>query len=209
MRTFSKSEAIKFGWEAAKKNIKFFAVTLIIFFVIQWVFSSITSSLSGQSFFLLLLVNLLIYVVGAVLGLGMIKISLKFVDKEVPTYQDLFWVLRETDRLVRYLGAAILYALVVGLGFIALIIPGIYLYLKYSFYSYVIADRPVGVMDSFKASSQITEGVKINLLLLGLLLGLINVAGALALLVGLFWTIPTSMVAMAYVYRQLSKDLTK
>jgi len=43
--------------------------------------------------------------------------------------------------------------------------------------------------------------------LLYLLFALINILGALALIVGLFWSIPTTMVAEAFVYRKLSSQL--
>jgi len=41
------------------------------------------------------------------------------------------------------------------------------------------------------------------LFLFDLLLTLINLLGALCLLIGLFATIPTTMVAIAFVYRKL------
>ncbi len=47
-------------------------------------------------------------------------------------------------------------------------------------------------------------GAKWDLFLFGLLLGLINFVGALVFLIGLFATIPTTMVAYAYVYRHLA-----
>ena len=42
-----------------------------------------------------------------------------------------------------------------------------------------------------------------DLFLFGLLLDLINLLGAICLLIGLFATFPTAMVAMAFVYRKL------
>jgi hypothetical protein len=45
-----------------------------------------------------------------------------------------------------------------------------------------------------------------HLFLFGLALGGINILGALVFFVGLFATIPTSMVAYAYVYRTLAGD---
>jgi hypothetical protein len=46
-------------------------------------------------------------------------------------------------------------------------------------------------------------GAKWDLLLFGLLIAGINLLGFLALLVGLFATYSTSMVAIAFVYRSL------
>ena len=65
-------------------------------------------------------------------------------------------------------------------------------------------EKGLGPVEALKASSSTTMGAKWDLFLFGLLLGLINLAGFLCLVVGLFATIPTSMVAYAYVYRELS-----
>lgn len=57
----------------------------------------------------------------------------------------------------------------------------------------------------FKKSSLITRGVKWDLFLFDLLLTLINFLGTLCLLIGLFATIPTSMMTTVFVYRKLAK----
>ena len=58
-------------------------------------------------------------------------------------------------------------------------------------------------MDSLKKSSVLTSGIKMNLFLFALLLVVINIAGALALIIGLFATIPTTIMATVFVYRKL------
>ena len=58
-------------------------------------------------------------------------------------------------------------------------------------------------MDSLKKSSAMTSGIKMNLFLFAFLLVVINIAGALALIIGLFVTIPTTIMATVYVYRKL------
>ncbi len=58
-------------------------------------------------------------------------------------------------------------------------------------------------MEAFRESARMTDGQKGQLFLFGLVIALFNLAGALCLLVGLLFTIPASMMAMAYVYRKL------
>lgn len=52
----------------------------------------------------------------------------------------------------------ILYFLIFGIGFIALIIPGIFLFIKFLFYSYLILLNNEKIINSFKRSWQITKG---------------------------------------------------
>jgi uncharacterized membrane protein len=77
---------------------------------------------------------------------------------------------------------------------------------KFSLFPYFIVDRRLGPIEALKASGIATMGAKVDLFLFGLLLSLINIAGFLCLIVGLFATIPTSLVAYAYVFRQLSPE---
>jgi uncharacterized membrane protein len=75
------------------------------------------------------------------------------------------------------------------------------------FFDYLIVDKNSRIIESLKKSWEITKGSTWNLFLLYLLLGLINLLGIFALIVGLFWSIPTTMIAEAFVYRKLSSEL--
>ena len=101
------------------------------------------------------------------------------------------------------LGMGLLTFIVVFIGFILFIVPGIIYGIKFMFAGYLIAEKTMGVIESLKKSSEITQGSKMNLFLFGILTALINVAGVLCLGVGLFITIPLTMVATAYIYRKL------
>ncbi len=106
----------------------------------------------------------------------------------------------------RYLLASLLYAIIVVLGFLLFIIPGIYFSLKYQFFAYFIVDKNAKVMDSFKMSAKLTDGVKGKLMGLGFASIGVMILGILALLVGI---IPASIVislATAYVYETLRKQ---
>jgi uncharacterized membrane protein len=50
-----------------------------------------------------------------------------------------------------------------------------------------------------------TSGLTWQLFVYGLIVMGINILGFLALLVGMLWTIPTTQLATAYIYKHLSK----
>jgi uncharacterized membrane protein len=183
---FSKKEAINFGWNVAKKNLGFFALLLILAFFISFASAFLSTAIS-------IIVDMLITI-------GLIKISLKFCDNEKAKISDLF---SSSHLFFNFLIGNLLYALIIIGGFILLIIPGIIWSIKYRFFNYFIVDKGLGPIEALKESARITKGNKWNLFLFGLLLVLINILGALALLVGLFVTIPTTMIANAFVYRKL------
>ena len=102
----------------------------------------------------------------------------------------------------RFLGAHILTVIAVVLGFLVLVVPGIILAIGLSFVPYLVVDRGLGPIEALKESWRITKGHKWQLLLLFLALVGINLLGVLALIVGIFVTVPITMLAFAHAYRR-------
>lgn len=201
---FSKGEAIRFGWEVAKKHILFFIVIFVIYYAVFFALGIAQGATKENAPVIALLVGIISWVVSTVMQMGLYKVPLMLVDGKQPSYSDLFSSYR---LFFPYLLATIIYSLLVFAGFILLIIPGIYFSIKFSLYGYFIIDKGAGPIAALKMSSAATNGVKINLLLFWLLEFLIVLAGLLALVVGLIVAAPTVMVASAYVYRKLSKQV--
>jgi uncharacterized membrane protein len=200
-KRFSIHEAIKFGWDTMKGNAGFLIVLLIIAFLIENLPGIIAKSVRND----LPVASSILYLTGWLLGfivqMGLIKVCLKFCDGIKGQLDDL---LSSFNLLATFAVGSVLYFLIILGGLILLIIPGIIWGIKFSFYSYFIVDKGLGPLQALKASAVATVGAKWDLFLLGLLLLLINLAGALCFLVGLLATVPTSMIAYAYVYRKLS-----
>ncbi|MDP3941860.1 MAG: DUF975 family protein [bacterium] len=200
MKKFTIGEVISYGWETTKAHLPFFVVILIVTALVNFIPNYFVENLRQQIPILSGLLSIAFWVLTMLVSLGSIKIALKIFDKKNPEVADLF---NGYPQLFKFIIASIIYAVLVGVGFILLIVPGIIFGIKYHFYSYLIVDKNMGPLEALKKSGEITKGVKWNLFLLGLVLGLINIVGALALVIGLFITIPLTMLAYAYVYRKL------
>ncbi len=199
-RSFSKKEAINFGFKIAKENIVFFIGLFVIWGVITVISSSIQHTLNADKQSLIsFMLALVSWVVTSIISMGFVNIILKFVDRKKPEYKDLYYI----TKLFNFMLASLIRGLIIAVGFILLIIPGIIFSIKLQFTEYLIVDKKMDAVDAIKASWEMTKGVKWNLFLLGLLLGLINILGFLCLLIGLIITVPLAMVAEAYVYRKL------
>jgi len=200
-KRFSMQEAIKFGWDTMKGNAGFLVVLLIIAFLIENLPGIIARSVRDD----LPVVSLILFLAGWLLGfvvqMGLIKVCLKFCDGIKGQLDDL---LSSFNLLTKFVAGSVLYFLIILGGLILLIIPGIIWGLKFSLFSYFIVDKGLGPVQALTASAGATAGAKWDLFLFGSLLLLINLAGALCFLIGLFATIPTSMIAYAYVYRKLA-----
>ena len=197
---FIPSEAIKFGWEKMKKHFWFFVGLLILSWLIQIVPTGIADIFKQKMVVLYVILVIAAWVIQIIVKMGIIKITLDVVDKEETNLNALF---SQTELLGKFILGGILYGLIVVAGLILFIVPGFICAIKYQFFSYLIVDKKMGPLEAIKKSGEITAGNKGKLFWLIILVILINIAGAICLLVGLFATIPTTMLAMAYVYRKL------
>lgn len=201
---FSIQDAVGFGFEKAKKNFFFYVVLFllviavyILYFVLQF---TLVAFMGGAGSALISIVN---WVLSAVISMGLINVALKVVDNKKPVYKDVFFT--DWKLIFVYIVANLMRSIAVVVGFLLFIIPGIILAIKLQYIEYFIVDKKMG-FEAINKSWDVTKGVKLKLFLLGIVLCLINVLGFLALFLGLFLTVPLSMLASAYVYRKLSSN---
>jgi len=186
-KKFVISEAVQFGWDTTKSNIGFFIGIVIVAGLIQYVPDIIAAIIEADAPVLSIIVRIASFVLSLIIGMGLIKIFLRFCDGEKGEFSDLFSCY---PLFFKYLIGSILYGLIVTVGLILLIIPGIIWAIKFQFFDYLIVDKGLGPIDALEKSSEITRGVKWDLFIFDILIGIINLLGLLCLLVGLFVTIP-------------------
>ena len=195
---FSKIEAIRFGWNTTLHNFRFLLLVFAIVVGVSLLPRII--NLLEVPIFLSILVGIVFFVVNSILSLGVIAIVLKFVKNEKPTIQDL---VSKKHLFSKYIFSNILVSILTIIGFLFFIIPGIVLAVRMQFYVYFIVEEEVGPIDAIKKSWNLTKGSFWNIFFFGLLAGVVQILGALALLVGLIFTTPTMWVAWAVVYEKL------
>lgn len=194
---FSIEESLKFGWHKTKAHSSLLFQVMLTLFALQ-VVSSIVTKVLGNTM-QGIAATIVLAVVSLFVGVGFTIITLKLAKGEHASYAD---ILPSGMLVWRYLVANLLTGLLVVIGFILLIIPGIYLLLRYSMVRYSIIDG-AGITDSLRHSAHMTMGVKWHLLGFFVVLILINIVGAILLLVGLLVTVPVTMIAYAHVYQKL------
>ena len=98
-----------------------------------------------------------------------------------------------------------LYSLVVGIGYVLFIIPGIYWTIKYMFYYFFIVNEECGPIEALSESGDLTDGHKWKLLLLLILVSIFGISGYLLVGVGVLITGPVSTLVLLSVYKQLKR----
>lgn len=134
------------------------------------------------------------------LRVGWTKIVLKSIQGESWQFGELF---SNMHLWWNFFASTFLYSLMVGTGLIFLIAPGVFLGISFGFYRFFVVNEGMGPIKALEASWELTNGCRLQLCLLGLVIGFVNLAGLLCLIVGV---IPASIVgelAWANAYTQL------
>ncbi len=145
--------------------------------------------------------GVLTLIISAPLNLGMAVFFLNIVrGKEVRIEQ----IFDEFKNFIPSLVVTLLMAIVVGLGFVLLIIPGIILALGLSMAYYILADNPqMGAVEVMKASWEMMKSHKMDYFIYGLLCIVFCVLGILALIIGIFYVLPIVYAASALFYEKI------
>lgn len=200
MHTLSVGDSIRFAWATFKKRPWFFVGIAAFIVLVSGIISRLTPSQDSAAFMLVAIGFFISAVINVFLKMGTINLLLKAHDAPSSARFGDLWA---PDQFWNYVGAAIISGVIIVIGFILLIVPGIYFALRFLFVPYLVVDRKLSPMDALKESSRITKGQKGALLLLLLALLALNILGAIALVVGLLVTIPMTMLSIVHAYRTL------
>lgn len=202
---FDYVEPVKFAWEKVKSNFSLFLGAQILGLVVALlILSAIVLSFIGSyeegvpPLFFVFSFILLVFM--AVLQAGLMQMSLLIADGEEASTGD---TIPGFSIFIKFLIAFILYCAIVIVGTLLFLIPGIIWSVQFMFFGYFIVDEELGPIKALRRSSQITKGIRADLFVFTLVIYILNLVGEMAFLVGLFITIPMTLVALAHMYRKL------
>lgn len=200
-RPISLRHAFDFAWPTLKKRFGLFTAVLLTILG-AWVVLEIVV-IAGQRFGILLwaVMHLSFLIFFAGVELGLLQICRSFSDGKAPKFADTFAHLPWGPR---FLAAQILYLLLVVIGLLFLVVPGVYLGVRYALFGFCFADGEPNVLGCFRQSAILSKGATIGLLWILAALLVLNVLGASLLALGLFITVPLSVLVMTDIYRQLN-----
>jgi uncharacterized membrane protein len=125
-----------------------------------------------------------VVLINALLTYGNILASIKAARGEKPSVVDLF---RPFKRIATVIFSALLLGIIIGIASLFLVIPGIYLAIRFALVPFLIVDQKIGVFDALHKSWEMTEGNFWKIFSLGLVIMLIAIV-----LVAIFFVIVTS-----------------
>jgi len=140
-------------------------------------------------------------------GIGLAQFFLNVARGRPAGFGDLFS--GRPDQILPFFLAALLYNVMVHVGTLLLIVPGIILATMFSQFSYLIIDRGMGVFDSLKFSKVLTNGNKMTLFLTALV-GWLGAAAFTVVTLGIGSLVvgPFVSLLIAVVYLRITSQPT-
>ena len=217
-------ESIRFGWEKTRAHSNLIFKVLLTLFGVQIAQQIVQRVLAGTLEGIL--ADIVLFVLSMVLGVGFTLITLRIAQGRHAVYGD---IVPPVGVWLPYLGATILAAIVtiapliialivclialallpnaaamviVSAVFAAGVVTAAYFALRYALVRFAILDD-TDMVKSLRTSAHVTRGRKWWLVGFAITALLLNILGAVLLLVGLLVTIPVTMFAFAHVYVKL------
>ena len=196
------SDILKAAWKGLKSQFWLLVGLIIGFTIVYSLLMIFTVPAKGETVGISsIIISILSYFLIALFMMGYLKNCLQTLDGEEPQFSAYGQVSR---KLIIFLIAYLIMAIIITIGTALLIVPGIYLGLRLQFFYAFIVDENAGVIDSFKRSWNLTKGYTLKLFVLFLISLLICIIGHIALLVGIFVAIPFLVLMYCYTYRKLT-----
>ncbi len=198
LQPFTVGGAIKEGWRLTKENLGFLLAYEIILFLVCVLLGAIHDG------FILAIVHFIGWLVCLLIKLGLYNSSLLITAGIKPGFDQMY---KNYPLLLSWIIASILFGIMFVIGLVLLIVPGLYVWAKYGFFPFFILDKKAGPIEALKLSGKATEGIRWHIFLLFLACLGLNLLGIILLGVGLLFTIPTTLLALAIVYRRISSRI--
>ena len=180
------SGAFSHGWQTMKK---YFIELLLVIFVLILLYLPIgllnifNDSHSHSNFFFTLLIIAYGILVLSPVSYGIKWIFLKAVRNEPFKTYDMFMAFQNIWNVVI---ASILVSVIIGIGFVLIIVPGIIFACKLAFVPYLVMDQKMEAIEAVKKSWEMTKGYGWTIFGMAVLSFFIAIAGLICLGVGIF-----------------------
>ncbi len=188
-KRFSIKEFLSLGWETLKNNfLPSFLVTVILLFgilipelkigiILSWIISIYTS-------------------------LILTRIAIAVPEGKFKLEKELFF--SSKGNTLNYFIADILFSLALIVGFALLILPGIYLLIRFSMWNFIIIEQKCSPIEALSKSWELTRGYTLQLFQWEIVSAGINILGLLFLIIGLVISIPLTTFSEYYIYKKLA-----
>lgn len=199
-------EVIKQAWAMLPGMKLPFWIAAIIYGSLSMVFSFVTTKVAGDpavgsvNWVGYIAMNLLQMIVLTPMAAGMMMIGIKHAVGAPVNFNEIYQHFDKTMPL--FLTMFLMYILII-IGFILLIIPGLYLSVGFALAIPLVVDKRMGPIEALTTSCKAITHKWFNFFGFWILSMLVVLAGILALVVGVVWAYPLVVLGIGIIYRDI------
>ena len=206
-RKFRLSNVLRIAWKGYLSQVWILTGLIIGYVIVSLALSLfIPSPLKGTMSIASIAILLLSLVISLLFSLGYTKNMIQALDNEEPQFSAYG---QQSRKIFTLLIAGLIFTIIVIIGLVLLVIPGIYLAIRLSFFNISIVEEDAGILSSLKRSWEITKGQEIPLLLLLLAAIGFTVLGLAFFIICIFVTTPLIGLMYCYVFKKLTAFSTE
>ncbi len=194
------SETFSVAWKRVKKQLWVLAGLLIGYSILSFALRAFAIPMQDSTAGTII-ISVVIILLSVIFSLGYMRNIFQTLDDEEPRFSAYG---EQAKNVVIYFLASLIIGLIVFIGCLLFIIPGIYLAIRLQFVLASIVEENTGIIDSLRRSWEITKGQTLPLFFLALTMIGIILLGFILLGVGIFVAVPLVYTMYGYVFRKLN-----
>lgn len=173
---------------------------LLIYILISTILSAVFEFVAGDSNIMMFITQVVLVLITLPLTIGLMMIAIK---RSVGTPTAASMVFDYYPKTIPVFLTYLLMIVMVVIGLVLLVLPGIYLMFAYALALPLVADKGMGAWEALEASRKALTPCWFRFFGLGIIATVIIVVSAIPLGIGWIWTLPFLGLAMAVVYRDV------
>jgi len=183
-------EYLQRGWQIMQQNLGGFLGFTVVLILI-----SLIPTIFPQR--LVPLASLIVNIISPILMAGYFIVAFKILKQQLVSFNDFF---QGFNNFLAIFLTSLLVGIFVAIGFVLLILPGIYLLVAYTFAIPFVVGRRFDFWEAMESSRKVITKNWFSFFAFVIVLILLNMVGALLLGIGLLITIPLSYCAIAAAF---------
>jgi hypothetical protein len=148
------------------------------------------------------------WILASVVTTGYIACLLKMKDRKEFNFEDFLWACQPMNRLLNVIILGALKGVIIVVGFLFFVIPGIYAMIAFSLSDPILVRDNTDAVTSLKKSKELAQGRWWYLAGLSSVIFLLNILGGLCFLLGVLFSIPVSVLMVLHLLDSLQSSET-
>ncbi len=201
---FEVGEVISEAWNKTKGFKRVFILALILIIVTQMVVMLVTGIIFNAILDLgiagALIQQLILLLVIMPIQMGVFLLGIK---RSVNADVNVTSIFNHFDKTLKLFLTMLLMWIILTIGFLLFIIPGIYLSIAYFMAMPLVVEKDMGIWEAMETSRKAITKRWFTMFLYCIVMSIIVFISMIPLGIGLIWTLPMAMIGYAIIYRNM------